>query len=180
MAEREFYSGKVLYPMIVTLATLSGLLAITILPRFFDKNPLVGHEAPDFSLEIVTSGANGDRIHLAALKGHPVILDFWATWCEPCQVVAPILDRVSRKNQGKGLVVVGVNTSDRPGLAPLFAKKKGLSYPIVYDSDEEVARLYGVSNLPTLIVINSAGHIVAVQTGFESESSLEELVNQAM
>jgi len=117
---------------------------------------------------------------LAELKGHPVVLDFWATWCEPCQMAAPILDRVSRKNQGKGLVVVGVNTSDRPGLAPVFAKRKGLSYPIVYDSDEEVARLYGVSNLPTLIVINSAGNIVAVQTGFESESSLEDLVNQAL
>jgi|SRR5215471_8964584 len=180
MAEREFYSGKVLYPSIVALLALSLFLGITILPRFFVKNALIGQEAPDFSLAVVTNDAQGDRIHLRDLKGHPVVLDFWATWCEPCQIVAPILDRVSRKNRERGLVVVGVNTSDRPGLAPIFAKRKGLSYPIVYDSDDEVARRYGVNNLPTLVVINAAGNVVAVQTGIEDESSLEDLVNQAL
>ena len=179
MAEREFYSGKVLYPSIVALLALSLFLGITILPRFFVKNALVGQEAPDFSLAVVTN-AEGDRIRLRDLKGHPVLLDFWATWCEPCQIVAPILDRVSRKHRERGLVVVGVNTSDRPGLAPIFARKKGLSYPIVYDSDDEVARRYGVNNLPTLVVINAAGNVVAVQTGIEDEGSLEDLVNQAM
>jgi cytochrome c biogenesis protein CcmG/thiol:disulfide interchange protein DsbE len=180
MAQREFYSGKVLYPTVVTLVSLSALFAFAILPRFFGKNPLVGQEAPDFSLELVTSETRGDRLRLSELKGHPVLLDFWATWCEPCQIVAPILDRISRKHQSNGLVVVGVNTSDRPGLAPLFAKRKGLSYPIVFDSDEEVARRYGISNLPTLVVINAAGHVIAVRTGIEDESSLEDLVNEAM
>ncbi|HEY3595198.1 MAG TPA: TlpA disulfide reductase family protein [Polyangiaceae bacterium] len=180
MAEREFYSGKVLYPTVVALVSLTALFAFAIMPRFFSKNPLVGREAPDFSLAVVASGSEGDRIHLSELKGHPVVLDFWATWCEPCQLAAPVLDRLSRKNHDKGLVVVGVNTSDQPGRAPVFAKRRGLSYPIVYDSDEEVARLYGVSNLPTLIVINAEGHIVAVETGYAGESSLEDLVNQAL
>jgi thiol-disulfide isomerase/thioredoxin len=173
-------SGTVFYPGLVGLLTLGVFLGVAVLPRVFAQSGLVGREAPDFSLEVVTSETQGDRIHLSELKGHPVVLDFWATWCEPCQIVAPMLDRVSRKHQDKGLVVVGINTSDRPGLAPLFAKRKGLSYPIVYDSDEEVARRYGVENLPTLVVINSAGHIIAVRTGIEDESSLEELVNQAM
>ncbi len=180
MAEREFYSGKVLYPTIVALVALSVLFGFAILPRIFPESTLVGRPAPDFALDVVIGGSSGDRIHLSELKGHAVILDFWATWCEPCQVVAPILDRISRKHQDRGLVVVGVNTSDQPGLAPVFAKKKGLSYPIVYDQGEEVARRYGVSNLPTLVVINAEGRVVAIRTGLEDESSIEDLVSQAL
>jgi len=180
MAEREFYSGKILYPAIVALVALSVLFGFAILPRLFPDTALVGHAAPDFALEVVTSDTHGDRIHLNELKGQAVLLDFWATWCEPCQVVAPILDRISRKHQGKGLVVVGVNTSDKPGLAPLFAKKKGLSYPIVYDEGDDVAQRYGVSNLPTLVVIDPEGNVIAVRAGLEDEGAIEDLVSRAM
>jgi cytochrome c biogenesis protein CcmG/thiol:disulfide interchange protein DsbE len=180
MAEREFYSGKILYPTIVALVALSVLFGFAILPRLFPTSTLIGRPAPDFALEVVTGGAQGDRVHLSELKGQSVILDFWATWCGPCQIAAPILDRVSRKHQGKGLVVVGVNTSDQPGLAPAFAKKMGLSYPIVYDAGDDVARQYGVSNLPTLVVINPQGNIVAIRTGVEDEGALEDLVSDAL
>jgi cytochrome c biogenesis protein CcmG/thiol:disulfide interchange protein DsbE len=180
MAEREFYSGKILYPTIVALVALSVLFGFAILPRLFPANTLVGKPAPDFALDVVASGAAGDRIHLEELRGNTVILDFWATWCEPCERIAPILDRVSRKHQGKGLVVVGVNTSDQPGLAPAFAKKKGLSYPIVYDDGDQVAQRYGVTNLPTLVVINAQGNVVAIRVAPEDESTIEGLVTQAM
>jgi cytochrome c biogenesis protein CcmG/thiol:disulfide interchange protein DsbE len=179
MAEREFYSGKILYPTIVALVALSALFGMAILPRLFEDRRLVGKVAPDFSLDVVT-GDQGDRIHLGDLKGRAVILDFWATWCEPCQTVAPILDRISRKHRDKGLVVVGVNTSDQPGRAPIFAKDKGLSYPIVYDADDEVARRYGVSNLPTLVAVGADGKIVEIRTGFKDEHDIEELVSRAM
>jgi thiol-disulfide isomerase/thioredoxin len=178
MAEREFYSGKILYPAIVALVVLSAFFGLAILPRLFEDRRLVGKDAPDFALEVVTS-PGGDRIHLNELRGRAVILDFWATWCQPCQVVAPLLDRVSRKHRDK-LVVVGVNTSDQPGLAPIFAKERGLSYPIVYDAGDEVARRYGVSNLPTLVAIGADGKIVEIRTGLEDENGIEELVSRAM
>src|SRR5262245_23572652 len=180
MAEREFFSGEILYPTIVALVALSVLFGFAILPRLFPESSLVGRMAPDFSLHVVTGESQGDRIHLDELKGQAVILDFWATWCEPCQIVAPILDRISRKHQGKGLVVVGVNTSDQPGLAPLFARKKGLSYPIVYDEGDGVAQRYGVSNLPTLVVIDRDGNVVAVRSGLEDEGAIDDLVSRAM
>ena len=127
---------------------------------------------------MVNGAACGERVHLSDLKGQSVILDFWATWCEPCQIVAPILERISKKHQGK-LVVFGVNTSDAPGQAPIFAKKKGLSYPIVYDEGDEVAHQYGVENLPTLVVIGPDGNITSIRAGVESESAIEELVAKA-
>jgi thiol-disulfide isomerase/thioredoxin len=180
MAEREFYSGKILYPTIVALVALSVLFGFAILPRLFESNALVGKPAPDFALEVVASGEAGDRVHLEELRGKAVILDFWATWCEPCQRIAPVLDRIARKHQGKDVVVVGVNTSDQPGLAPLFAKKKGLSYPIVYDDGDQVAQRYGVTNLPTLVVINAQGNVVAVRVAPEDEGTIEGLLAQAM
>jgi cytochrome c biogenesis protein CcmG, thiol:disulfide interchange protein DsbE len=181
MAEREFFSGKILYPTIVALLALSMLFGLMILPRLFHgSHPLVGHEAPDFALEVVYNGAAGDRIHLAELKGHPVILDFWATWCAPCRAEAPILDRVSRKHKERGLVVVGINTNDADErLAPLFAKQTGLSYPIVRDADDRVAGLYGVVNLPTLVIIDTKGSVIAVRSGLEDDGELDRLVNQA-
>jgi cytochrome c biogenesis protein CcmG, thiol:disulfide interchange protein DsbE len=180
MAEREFYSGKILYPTIVALVALSVLFGFAILPRLFPANTLVGKPAPDFALEVVASGAAGDRVHLEELRGNVVILDFWATWCLPCQRVAPILDRVSRKHKGKGLVVVGVNTSDQPGLAPEFAKQKGLSYTIVYDDGDQVAQRYGVTTLPTLVAINPKGDVVAIRMDVEDEAAIEDLVKLAM
>ena len=180
IAEREFYSGKILYPTIVALIALSVLFGFAILPRLLPDTALVGKTAPDFALDVVSDGADKSRIHLGDLKGQTVLLDFWATWCQPCQVVAPMLDRISRKHQGKGLVVVGVNTSDQPGLAPLFAKKKGLSYPIVYDDGDDVARRYGVSNLPTLVLIDRQGNVVSVRSGLEDEGAIEGLVAEAM
>jgi cytochrome c biogenesis protein CcmG, thiol:disulfide interchange protein DsbE len=180
MAEREFYSGKILYPAIVALVALSVLFGFAILPRLAPEAALVSKPAPDFALDVVTSGTDRSRIHLDELKGQTVLLDFWATWCEPCQIVAPILDRIARKHQGKGLVVVGVNTSDQPGVASTFAKAKGLSYPIVYDDRDSVARKYGVTILPTLVVIDPQGNVVAVRSGLEDEGAIEGLVAQAM
>src|SRR6185295_405487 len=81
MAEREFYSRKVLYPAIVALVALSVLFGFAILPRLFPESTLTGRPAPDFALEVVGAGSSGDRIHLAELKGQAVVLDFWATWC---------------------------------------------------------------------------------------------------
>ena len=180
MAEREFYSGKILYPTIVALVALSALFGLTILPRLLPDGALVGKAAPDFALDLVSGGSEGDRIHLNEMKGQAVVLDFWATWCEPCQIVAPILDRVARKHHGKGVVVVGVNTSDQPGRAPAFAKKRGLSYPIVFDEGDDVAQRYGVSTLPTLVVIDPQGNVIAVRSGIEDESAIEALVDKAL
>lgn len=184
MAARASSSAKLLYPATVTLLALSVLFGFAVLPRLFPsgRSALAGTLAPDFALEVIHNGSPGDRIHLSELRGHPVVLDFWATWCQPCQVEAPVLDRVYRRMKDKGVVVVGVNTSDAQGraLAPKFAEAKSLSYPIVYDDGDGVAGKYGVQNLPTLVVIDGEGKIVAVRSGFEDEGQLEELVQQAL
>jgi thiol-disulfide isomerase/thioredoxin len=141
-----------------------------------------GREAPDFTAPIVANAAGADqtKLTLSELRGKAVILDFWATWCGPCQAETPIVNGVAQRYRDKGLVVVGVNTSDSPGLAEKYAKHKGLVFPIVFDVENQVAHHFGVDNLPTLIVLSKEGKIVAVRHGITSDADLDHLVKQVL
>ena len=110
----------------------------------------------------------------------PVIVDFWATWCGPCQAQSPIVNGIAERYKGRGVAVVGVNTSDEDGLAERFVHKKGLGFPMVYDEGNAIARQYGVTSLPTLIVVSKAGKVVAVRRGVTSDSALDEIVRRHM
>lgn len=177
MATPEFYSGKVLYPAIAVLVALSALFGLAILPRLAPGvGGMVHKPAPDAVFPIAANGDPGARMQLSNLKGHPVVLDFWASWCGPCNIQAPILDRVARRYEGRGLIVLGVNVDDEPEAAKAFALKKGLSYPIVVDPTKQASRLFEVDKLPSLVVIDKEGHVAAYLTGVVDEGSLDEMV----
>ena len=171
---------KVKTPLTVVGVMMAMLFAFAVVPRLFTPpvSPFVGKDAPDFTLPVVLNG-DGPRISLAELKGKPVLLDFWATWCGPCQVEAPILNKVSQRFKDRGLVVIGVDVNEGPGLAGPWAKAHGITYPIAFDS-EDVGQKYGVENLPTLILVSKEGKVLAVRTGVTSDSELERLVTAAL
>jgi thiol-disulfide isomerase/thioredoxin len=183
------------------LGLLAGLVAgVGILARMgHSAGPAgVGKDAPDFSLPVVANaaslGALGDggrspaeepkTLHLKDLAGRAVVLDFWATWCGPCRAEAPIVDSFSRRWKDRGVVVVGVNTSDADGDPAAFARARGLTYPIVRDVLDrgvgEAQRAYGVDSLPTLVVVSKTGKITAVRSGLTDEGELERLVTEAL
>ncbi len=146
-----------------------------------------GRDAADFRAPLVLNApaapaapAGAKELVLSDLRGHAVILDFWASWCGPCRAEAPVLQRLHERYAAEGLVVVGVNTSDEEGAAAPTARHLKLTFPIVYDDDQRVAKLYGVTGLPTLVVISKTGKIVAIRTGTTSEVALEELVRKAL
>src|SRR5271165_1335001 len=96
MAVPEFYSGKVLYPAIAVLIGLSALFGVAIRPRLvLQGGGMVGKPAPALSLPVVANGAPGARMNVADLKGHAVLLDFWASWCGPCAMEAPVVDHLA-------------------------------------------------------------------------------------
>ena len=161
------------------------LAGFALLPRVF--TPRI-REAPDFNLAVVANGAglgpamaDDKTLSLSALRGSPVLLDFWATWCGPCRAEAPIVDQVARRWHDKGVVVVGVNT-DLPdqGDPRAFAMSHGLTYPIVHDTTGEASRAFAVESLPTLVVVSRSGKITAVRTGPTDDAELERLIRQAM
>ena len=179
MSESAVRSAKRPYAFGLLLVVAALLAGPGIVRRLFSvPHALVGKRAPDFALSVVYNGDPGGRLRLSSLEGRPVLLDFWATWCGPCQMEAPVLDRVARAHRDD-LIVIGVNTSDEPGLAAAFARKKDLSYPIVYDDGSRVADSYGVEGLPTLVVVNGSGNVVAVQSGVESERDIDQLLAKA-
>jgi peroxiredoxin len=170
-------------PLTLAALMLALVAAFAIVPRFFHaRQPaLVGKDAPDFTLPVVANGASeSPRVSLSDFRGRAVVLDFWATWCGPCRVEAPIVNKVAARYKDRGLVTVGVNTSDEENLAAPWAQRNGISFPIVFDEKNQAARAFGVENLPTLVVISRSGKILAMRTGVTDDAELEALVRQAL
>lgn len=153
-----------------------------LLPQMFHHS---APEAPDFALEVVANGGqlpgNPAKVRLGDLRGSAVLLDFWATWCAPCRMEAPIVDRVARRWHDKGVVVVGVN-EDTPdqGDPREFALSEGLSYPIARDPTGQAMRRFDADSLPTLVVVSRAGKVTAIRAGITDDAELERLLRQAM
>jgi len=121
--------------------------------------------APDFTLQ--TPG--GQEVTLSKLKGKVILLDFWATWCAPCRESIPHLIQLYKTYQKDGLEVIGMNL-DRGDMDTVqhFVKSMDIPYPIVITS-QDVERSYGVTGLPTTILIDREGKIREKIVGFSSE-----------
>lgn len=161
------------------VAAIALLVSATIWPRLFPPGrQLQGRPAPDFTLPVVANGEQGARLRLSELRGQVVVLDFWATWCEPCSIQAGILQRFAEAHRGD-VVVVGVNLDDEPGTAVAYARSRGLAYPIVHDADALVQAEYGASALPSLVVVDAQGNVARYIQGVASVTELEAAVRAA-
>jgi thiol-disulfide isomerase/thioredoxin len=176
MARPEFYSGKILYPAIAALIALSALFALGVMPRLWAPGgKLLNQPAPDFTLPVAANGDDGARLQLSDLRDKVVVLDFWASWCGPCAMQAPILDRIARKYEGE-VVVLGINVGESAAVARRYASQKGLSYMILADEDGQTQALYGADTLPTVVLIDRQGNITTFVQGVVRQSALERAI----
>jgi thiol-disulfide isomerase/thioredoxin len=104
---------------------------------------------------------------LATLRGHVVLLDFWATWCGPCRVVIPKLGALQARYGAQGLDVLGVSTEDAQDVA-LFTQRMDVRYAVAIDKHAQTTRSYGIVSLPTLVVIDKRGVVRDVAVGYDS------------
>ena len=124
--------------------------------------------APDFTLPVLVGGgdiAEGEMLTLSDLRGTPVLLNFWASWCDPCQDEAPVLEGLWRRYRSQGLLVLGVDVQDLSDNARAFDERFGLSYPSVRDGDDSTMREFEVSGVPETFVIDRQGRVAALRVG---------------
>ncbi len=137
--------------------------------------PEAGAVAPSF---VMPAYARGEVIRLDAFRGHPVVLNFWASWCPPCREETRILEAAYLKYGSRGLVIIGVDSqSDAAGDSLAFLRQRGATYPAGRDERGVVARAYRVSALPTTYFIGADGRLQgpAVTGGFTGEDGARDL-----
>ncbi len=125
--------------------------------------PQAGFLAPEFSLPASQGGA----VSLADFRGHPVIINIWASWCGPCRAEMPALQKIYEQFADQGLVILAVNATaqDTETAALAFARDLGLTFPILLDRDGVVSRLYENRALPSTFFVGADGVITEVIIG---------------
>jgi cytochrome c biogenesis protein CcmG/thiol:disulfide interchange protein DsbE len=182
---RSASSRGVSAPLGVVALVILLLAGFAVLPRIFKPKDaaLVGQVAPDFALDVVANdGALGQtgKITLSELRGKPVLLDFWASWCSACRAETPLVNKIAQRYKDRGLVVVGVDTDEpEPQTFPWNAAR-GLAYPIVFDGANMASTKYGVQSLPTLVLVSRSGNVLAVRVGVTDDAALDALIKQAL
>ena len=129
--------------------------------------------APDFNLKLPDGGALG----IEDLRGQVVMLDFWASWCQPCRDEAPALAQVYREYRERDVEFVGINLWDNPGDAELFLQQEGHEYPNGIDAEGKIAISYGVRGIPEKFFISRDGSIARKFTGPMNPDLLRQILD---
>jgi cytochrome c biogenesis protein CcmG, thiol:disulfide interchange protein DsbE len=133
------------------------------------STPRSDPKAASFSVSLL--GASGAKISLSQYAGKPVIVNFWASWCPPCQQETPLLASWYRQEKGR-VPLIGLDENDTESAALSFAHAKGVSYPIGFDPQTTAASAYGVAALPQTFFLNAKHQIVARVAGAVTPSDL--------
>lgn len=167
--------AKICLTVAVAFMLASGLIA----PGCSSSNqaPEMGKLAPDFQLPTL----EGQTVFLSDYRGKPVLLNFWASWCGPCQYEMPFLQRTYEKWAGRDLVVLAVNLQESPDVVREFMADLGLSFPVLLATDPKVPLAYNVRGIPATFFIDKNGIIRDIKVGpFISEAEIEERLLKIM
>lgn len=164
--------ARTLVVFLVVLAVL-GLLGYGLLSKG-EEALAVGDSAPDKELSTLDGSASGS---LEDYRGKWVLVNFWASWCEPCRDEAPALEALHREHAADGFRVVGVNLDDATDDAQAFVERYGLSYPQLRDGDGRERRdAYGMTGFPESFLIDPDGRLALIRRGPVDEEYLSRYV----
>jgi cytochrome c biogenesis protein CcmG/thiol:disulfide interchange protein DsbE len=128
---------------------------------------MIGKPAP----ELTATTVDGASMTLSSMRGHPVLLDFWATWCVPCREQLPGMAKLYRETKDQGLVLLGIDDDETPEKALAWLKENHYPWPSLFDGKTRVAReKFKVSGIPTVVLIDRQGQIAEYLVGFGTET----------
>jgi len=123
-----------------------------------------GGPAPDFALPAL----GGDEVVLSQYRGQVVMINFWATWCGPCRQEMPLLEGIYKKYKPMGFTMIGVNVEPDPKAAEEWlAKNSPVSFPVAFDTDSKVSKLYKVNGMPNSVIIDRKGNVRLLHRGYK-------------
>jgi cytochrome c biogenesis protein CcmG/thiol:disulfide interchange protein DsbE len=127
------------------------------------QNLEVGQPAPDFGLATLQGG----EVHLSQLRDHPVLINFWASWCAPCRTEMPEIVAAYSAHRGAGLEVLAVNLTDQESRSDVrrFVAEMRMAFPVLLDERGRVRRAYQLRGVPTTVFVDTAGIVRAIHPG---------------
>ncbi|MBI4597528.1 MAG: TlpA family protein disulfide reductase [Candidatus Omnitrophica bacterium] len=160
----------------VAVALLAGCGQPTTIGRDWNKvDPPVA--APDFNLQQL----DGGTVTLSQFRGQIVIIEFWATWCQPCRFTLPSLEKIYQQYRSRGVVVLLANQDEAPEKIRKWAGKR-FTAPILLDKGGRIAVRYGAAGLPHLLIINTEGQFIYAHAGYGGglERNLKLILDQLL
>lgn len=164
--------------MLIVVAAVVVLAALAVADRYWlghlplnTAAPLPSARvAPDFVLKDVT----GRDVHLSDFRGQVVVLNFWATWCQPCRIEIPWFNDIHDRYHDKGVVMLGISM-DEGGVkdVELFLKETSIHYPVLLGTEEVAEKYGGIFGIPTTIIIGRDGHIAVKHLGLTDKDEIE-------
>jgi len=119
--------------------------------------------APAFTL----SSRSGANLSLAQYRGQVVMLNFWASWCGPCRQEMPLLENIYKKYNRMGFTLIGVNVEPDSKAANEWLKQTPVSFPVIYDKESQVSKLYDVQGMPSTVIIDRKGNLRVLHRGYK-------------
>jgi thiol-disulfide isomerase/thioredoxin len=146
-------------------------------PSYSSARAMLGKPAPDFALQSL----DGKTVHLSDFRGKAVLLNFWATWCEPCKIEMPWFVELQKEYGPRGLAIVGVAMDDSgKDTIAQFAKEMGVNYPVLLGKEAVGDEFGGMPYLPTTFYIDRGGYIVQQVAGLKGRGEIEDYIKQAL
>jgi peroxiredoxin len=153
--ELEGYRPRSRVPKLIVAIAVAAVVVVALLPARDEVTP-------GFDLPLLSSSG---RLSSEDLRGSPVVLNFFASWCGPCREEAPRFESAYQKYKDQGVRFVGVNVQDRIETARRFVEEYGITFPVVVDADRKLAEQLEVYGLPQTFFIHENGALAGTKTG---------------